>query len=250
MFWFKSKEITVDCFTVSNLIHDGYRPKPAMEFVPEGWKTLPKTVGVRNISENSFAVPNATMKQCKGFINLFSSGFILPLFSDMVFDTTQEPMVKYAPSSLNYWHHHPSFQMWDGLYAGYKHVKILSPWSFVEKSGIKFAWNRCDWHDTENAGNYHVVSAVIDFKYQHSAQINLFVKDNSHISLTAGQPMVHIIPLSEHKVKLKYHVISEKEHDSKFGSFVTKFVGNYNESKRIKQEVESRESKCPFGFGK
>jgi len=250
MFWIKPKEIVVDCFTHMPNVYAGYKPAPAIDFIPEGWKRLPKTVGVQYDPDSNVTIPHATMKYCKGFTSLFASGFIIPLFIDMIFDTTKPDKVeRYSPSNVNHWGDHPKFQMWDGLYNGHKHVKIMNPWCFVEKTGVKFAWNRCDWNNTDNAGNYHVLSAVTEFKYQVATQINMFVKDNIHLKLEAGQPMVHLIPLTENKVKFKHHLITKDEYERKFRVNLAKFAGNYNEVKRIKDK-NAEESKCPFGFGK
>lgn len=245
MFWFKKSEIIVDCFTPHHDIYESYRPLPASHFIPEGWKNLPKTISMRAMPNSKIEIPRGTLKLCKGFTNLFSSGFILQLWTDVILDANTEPMSQLAASDFIMFNSHPKFQMWEGLYDGYKHVKFSSPWNLVEKTGVRFTWNRCDWHNTENAHKMHMLSAVTDFKYQHHVNMNIFVKDNETVNLSAGQPMVHLIPISEKKVKLKYHVISHQEFDSKF-SHMTKFSGKYKESVRI---VDNK-PKCPFGFSK
>jgi hypothetical protein len=240
MFWFKRKEIVVDCFTPHHKIYEAYRPIHASHFLPDGWKKLPKTVSIEN---NGIGIDRGTMKKCIGFTNLFSSGFILQLWTDVILDTTSNEMQKIAAGNFIYFSHHPEFQSWAELYSGYKHVKFSSPWQLTEKTGVKFTWNRCDWHNTDSADKMHIVSAVTDFKYQTGTQINMFIKNNSRVNLSAGQPMVHLIPMSEHKIKLKYHLVSQQEYDSRF-YYNSKFTSQYAENKRIIN------SKCPFGFGK
>ena len=245
MFFFKRKEIIVDCFTPHYDIYESYRPLPANNFIPEGWKSLPKTINMKALQRSNMEIPRGTMKMCKGFTNLFSSGFIIQLWSDVALDSNTDPMSQIAASNSIFFNSHPDYQMWDGLYRGYKHVKFSSPWALVEKTGVKFTWNRCDWHNTDIADKMHMVSAVTDFKYQHHANMNIFIKDNSIVKLTAGQPMVHLIPMSEHKLKLKYHLISLQEFDTRF-YHSTKFSGEYKENVRL---IDNK-SKCPFGFGK
>jgi hypothetical protein len=245
IFFFKQKEIIVDCFTPHDRIYEYYRPMPAAAFIPEEWKLLPKTIETRVSEYSNATVPRATLKKCKGFTNLFSSGFILQLWTDILFDTNPQDMIKMSPVNFIFFSEHPAFQKWEELYKGYKHVKISSPWQLQEKSGVRFTWNRCDWHNTDNADKMHIISAVTDFKYQSGTQINMFIKDKSVVKLTAGQPMVHLIPMSDKKVKLKYHLISHQEFDQRF-SYTPKFTGQYKETKR----VLDNKNKCPFGFGK
>ena len=54
--------------------------------------------------------------------------------------------------------------------------------------------------------------------------------------------MIHLIPLTEKKVILKKHLISNKEYEDRFLNYVdTSFTGKYSKRRIYK--------KCPFGFG-
>jgi hypothetical protein len=62
--------------------------------------------------------------------------------------------------------------------------------------------------------------------------------------IKAGQPLAHLIPLTEKKVSLKHHLITREEFDSKFRNNNV-YLHSTKESKRLKSL-----NKCPFGFGK
>jgi len=248
MFWFKRKEIVVDCFTYHHSIFEYYKPLNASNFIPDGWKKLPKKFEVKTFPDN----PNsnlvdevATAKTCVGFINLYRTGFIIQNHCEIVIEADVNGNLNVAPSDRNISYinqHHPN-QVWDGFFKDYSHIKLNIPWFMVEKSGVKFMYSKCTWNDTNVADNFHVVSGVLDFKIQHNIAVNFFMKKNSILRLYAGQPMAHVIPLSENKIKLKHHLISKEEYTNRF--IFTPATRLYPEYLRIKTKKE-----CPFGFGK
>jgi hypothetical protein len=109
-------------------------------------------------------------------------------------------------------------------------------------------WN----FNTNDTSEFIIPPAVVDFHYQHGNNINLFIKTDvkSEFLFPHGQPMAHLMPLTERKIVLKHHLLSYDEYN-KFSakqSLIT-FTGKYKKVKRILRAKE-KESKCPFGFGK
>jgi hypothetical protein len=252
MFFVRSSKVHVDCFTYIGVIHSEYPIERASKYIPSEWKALASSYKERafpNVQESKMELDTSTIKKCTGFTNLFSTGFILPSWSDFDLEVIEDGrFLWHSPSPIMQMHTHDRRQLgsWE-LYSGYSHIKIISPWSFTEKTGVKFAWNRCDWHNSQRAADVHVISGVVDYKYQHSTNVNMFVKKPSITKFLAGDPLVHIIPLSEKEVVIHNHLISEKEHQSRFG-YVTSNVNGYKKSKN--KQVEKEKGKCPFGFGR
>jgi hypothetical protein len=123
------------------------------------------------------------------------------------------------------------------------------PWFLQEKTGVKFAWNECTWHNTHRAGIFHIPSAVIDFKYQFLVNVNIFAKKDTSLKLNAGDPLVHILPLSENNVVLKHHLVSQTEYD-RFQNIYIESIG-YKNAREIRKDLKfNTKAKCPFGFGK
>jgi hypothetical protein len=251
MFWFKRKQIIVDCFTQESTTHLCYPPAPANEYFPEGWKKMPKLV--KNVmfndkvSTSSLSVDMPTLKKCTGFINLYTSGFIIPSWTDfgIQIDTKGEYFYyNCGPLRID---QHPSFQLWEGLYDGYAHIKLGSPWLFKEKTGVKFSWHQSDWHRTDIMDRCRIVSGVVDYKYQNQTNVNMFIKKDSVVEFKAGDPLVHLIPLSDKEVILKTHLINPLE----FSMMEQKPSQYINQYKRYKTSIDKLEqAKCPFGFGK
>jgi hypothetical protein len=206
LFFLKKSKIVIDCFTDNPAVLEQYPIKNAANFIPEKWKKLPKETIVKTPIE----IPSSTIKRCIAFIDLYRSGFMLPLWSDLIIDLTVEDIAgwRFANSTFSITNH-TNDSMWDDLYKNHTHAKLLSPWFFKEKSGVKFSWNKPTWNIFKE--NLEIVPGVVNFKNQNGTHINLFVKDYTRLELKAGTPLVHLIPLSDKQVEIKNHLISGEE---------------------------------------
>ena len=80
-FFFKRKKIVVDCFTDNYSINELFPIQTANNFYPDWWKNLPKTYDAMN--KWGLRVSQSTMKKCPAIIDLYKTGFIMPLWSDL-----------------------------------------------------------------------------------------------------------------------------------------------------------------------
>lgn len=248
MFFFRRKKLVVDCFIDNQVIYDLFKIDHAHKVVPKGWKQLPPTVEVKSLPDpkSKETIPVPTSKRCVGMVNLFTTGFILPSWTDFKIEMTREGLFyKHDPMNSLDANPHPPFMYWEELYKGYQHVKISSPWLVKEKTGVHFTWNQCTYHNTERHANFHALSAVIDFKAQYNTHVNVFIKKGTTLTVEAGDPLIQMIPLSEHDVEIKTHLISGQEYNSIADSFVKKSMWGGQHKALYNQQ---QESKCPFGF--
>jgi hypothetical protein len=89
------------------------------------------------------------------------------------------------------------------------------------------------------------LSAIIDFKAQYNTHVNMFIKKGTTLTVEAGDPLIQMIPLSEHAVEIKTHLISGQEYNNIADSFVKKSMWGGQHKALYNQP---QESKCPFGF--
>lgn len=225
----KRPSIVLDCFVSNPAIYEQYPVTLASELSPTWLKSLKPTI--TNISEHGVKHEQGTIKRCDGLIGLNKVGCFMPLWSDLIIETNEHGAYSYLYSSSENLpiSCHGREQLgthFDDLI----HIKILSPWIFEEKSGVKFYFNQASWHWLYQSYKMHVLPAVIDFKNQSGTHVNTFMpRANSRLELSAGQPLVHLIPLSDKRLVVKNHLISPEEHRMKTlrFSYMSKFLGRY-----------------------
>lgn len=258
MFLFKKKEIVLDCFTTDPFSYEFTKLQPAVKYLPEWWENLDTSV---KHMENEIV---STMKNCHGFISLYKNSFILPYWGNLELDISSKTektyswnttySIPYVEKSETIGYHLPT--QFDGFVdSNYFHIKITSPWILKSKRNIDYItfdpiWNR------SNITDYTILPGVTDYKYQHGTHINIMVEYRDKprkINISVGEPILHITPLTEEKVVLKYHLIDEKEYN-KFSSLrVWKGTPGkvYSDSKNfINNYIKINKSKCPMGFSK
>lgn len=251
MFWFKKKEIVVDCFTTLRSVYELYKPDISVKFFPDEIKLLPNLYD--QIDETTkITYKSATIRKCNGLIDYYKTGFILPMWSEFICEPKNaiDKKTAIAMMALPFDYHSHDKRQFTGLFESYIHIKLTSPWLFREKTGVKFTWNSPVWNLHKHIKNFTVVPAVISFNYQCQSNVNVFIDRNSeNFTITPGTPLAHIVPISENKIVLKHHLIDQKEY-SKIGipdDFSTLRPERYS---RWVKENQKSENKCPFGFGK
>lgn len=250
-FWIKPQTIHVDCFTHHAVVYDNFRIDTASKYYPQGLKSLPNKVQVK-VSDH----PNSklldefrTIKLCDGLRDLYKHGFILPSWCDInieMFGDNKYNVAQYNPDFQ--FGFHPRELYGQDLFKGYSHIKLLSPWLLAEKTGVEFSWNPITWDVTQNLSNATILSGVINYRDTRGTDVNVFVKNGSIVRWSAGDPLVHIIPISEKKVKLHHHLVTQQEWD-KVKVHVNQRI-RYSNWKRLKAPPAPSTGKCPFGFGK
>jgi hypothetical protein len=250
MFWIKPSVINVDCFTFNDTAYTNFAPDIASKFYPKEFKKLDNSIRLKNnpnINSKLMSEMN-TIRLCNGVTDLYTNGFILPSWQDIILESTIDGNIFLDERTSNMLNKpaiqiHDRWQFGNDLYPAFNHVKLLSHWFFKEKTGVQFTWNMCDWDRSDIADKVRILSAVLDFKHQTATNVNMFIKKDSTISYNAGDPLVHLIPLSEKRVKIHKHLLSVEEYDRT--TIMQGVKMSYNNHRKL-----TAEAKCPFGFGK
>lgn len=235
-FLFKKKPIHVDCFTDSLNVAEIYPIKKAFNYVPEWWRDLDRSY-FKNTPTNGRPCESATMKSCAGFIELYKKGFVIPLWTDLDIFCEQDFYQWNSGDGQIKLKSHNSEEH-NNTFSAYHHIKMKTPWMIRETTGVKFLWTACTWSQLTQAANVRIVPAVIEYKYQHSANIQCFVpRFSGVIRLSSGMPLIQVIPLSERPIKITTHVLDVVEYQ-KLGtrSHPHKFVGGYSYKKKCMKD--------------
>jgi hypothetical protein len=241
MFFFcKPSKVLVDCFTSDVSAHTLYPIDYSHKYFPDWWKQLSNR-DEHNGTYTDIQIP--TIKRCQGILDLYKEGFILPLWSDVVFEPRgiEGYAFQFADRKSQIMVH-PEVQ-YGSFFKNYYHGKIFSPWSLIEKTGLKFKVSSCTWSLLNLTNDFNLLDGILDFKYQNGTNINFFLNNNikNQVLLEAGTPMLHIVPLTEKRLEIKRHLIDDAEYIKMFAlnNATPKFSGNYTEKKKVN-------AKCPF----
>jgi hypothetical protein len=247
MTWFNflKKDVVVHCYTSQAPVFNYAPIQNSSVFIPQWWKKLPKSYNTPN---SLFEAP--TMKGCIGFTDLYKQGFMLPIWCDVKIEIGSTGLGGYryhfsgAGSSMT---SHAQMQRGDAFCeTEYQHLKINSPWIFECSEDIKFVQLEPFWNNP-TPETMSVMPGVLDFKYQHGANVNTLWKRQSETKiyqLDFGQPLAQFIPLTERNVNFELHLISAEELQHRRSiSFSTTFINKFRNNRRVLQQRG-----CPFHF--
>jgi hypothetical protein len=246
MFWFKRNKVYVDCFINNRTVYDLFKIDYTSKFIPDGWKSSPSHVDMKVHSDprSKLTAELPTLKRCVALTNLFGTGFVIPAWTDFKVEMMADgKFYKSDPQNNLNIDNHPRFMYWKDLYEDYGHIKIYSPWLIRETTGIKFTWNQFDWDHTDRLDKFHILSGVLDFKAQYGSHINAFVKENTLLDFKAGEPLVHVVPITEKELVLKCHLVDDVEYKKIYMTYYNRSM--YSGNHRALYNLE-KEKKCPF----
>lgn len=214
MFWFcKPKVLDIHFFTVREDVFNNAKPKKASEFVPEWFKNLPKPSFSENL--NDPLLLRKTIKTCPAFLTLYASGFMFRLWSDLnveIYGDSYRYQFIDGKSLIN---SHPPKQI-DGCEFATTHtqIKLTNPWLMKTDEKINMLFMAPTWNDFGSGEIVVAPGSYYSYADPIEANINLFIKKHEHRvvhQLFFGQPLVHVVPITDRPIKLHYHLVSEDE---------------------------------------
>ena len=250
IFLIKKRKLVLDMFTYRQTVFDIAKPKMAAHFYPEWWKGLKTEVPVAGD-----LFPMSTMKRCAGLIDHYKHGFILPLWSDFRIElgAIGDPYfaAKFSDTITTMSQHGTILR---GAYAPeshYCHLKFENPWVARCNENVYFKWEQPTWNMT-NLTNYTLLPGTVEYKYQTSMHVNMMFARQAKknlLELKFGHPLVHITPLTERPLELRYHTVEFSEFQKFLLNEKISTTKTYRTYRQAKKAKEAEESKCPFGFG-
>lgn len=242
MNWFKTltkRPIVIDFYTDRADVYKFSRPMKAIKALPQWWKNLPTTATLNPMQ------PRASMKRCNGFIDLYSNGFVMPMWSDLNVNIGSIGNSSYRwqyADSLSNLEPHPPQQRGEYLPdKNYQHLKLICPWVGVCKEDISWMMVGAVWN-FDKPETIIIPPAVLDFKYQTSLNVNMFFtrgEQEQMVSFEHGQPLVHVVQMSNRPIVCKYHLVSPQELQAHTTPSL-RFNKNYKSIKAASN------GKCPF----
>ena len=230
------KTITLECITSNAGICELFPISPAKRYVPQWFKDIK---AVKSTSEFGIEADLPTLKRCDGVTKLYNNGWVLPLWCDYIIETDDEGGYRWTvPSRIeeSTIEQHSREQI-GNAFDDYVHCKITAPWYIQEKTGVDFYFGGNTWGIKEHWDDIIILPGIVNFKNQHGAHINMFVKKNRRVELEHNTPIIYCVPLMEAKLEIKNSVVSDEEYKHlKQYSYGFSFAGLYKKRLKLKNE--------------
>lgn len=243
-FWRRDKEVIVHCYTDRAEVYNYFPVTHNKKAIPKWFKKLnaPYFNSPEDYENN--------LKLCPGFIDLFKTGFTMPLWSDLFLGIGEKGSESYrwqysdmcsAIQFHNEKQHGGHFKATE-----FQHFKLISPWLFQCKENIEFLAVEPFWQ-FKDLKNISIVPGKLKFCRQPTTNINLFVRrelEKQEILLPAGSSIQTYIPITEKKVRIQTHLVSRSEMKKLDKmSYKMSFFNSYDKAAKIRSE-----RKCPYKF--
>jgi len=208
IFKFLEKPITITAFTsVDYSFANTYAPVvPALRFYPKWMKNLPSEKF--NLEEFRW---NQNVKSCAGIIGTFQSGFIIPLWSDLAISTTENSWKYHYSDERSSLSIHKNEQA-TGFFEDHYIFKLHSPWMLKTSRDLKILV--CQPFYSTNEKLSYFTPYAINQTTNKILSTNIFIfckKEKNSFMIKHNTPILHLIPLTEKKVKIKTEILNDLE---------------------------------------
>jgi hypothetical protein len=211
MFFFKEKpvEIIAFCNPEYSLAAEFTPIKPINKFYPQWWKDLSSS----SFNWDKFT-PEKTIKSCAGIINIFQTGFIMPMWSDLALEFGRGNWRYSYSDEKSKLIVHPNEAMGE-FYKDYGIFKLISPW--LLQSPVKILSSEPFFHHTSTEWPFitpYGITPPLSNKNLHATSVFLLAKKEEEVKrimIKANTPLVHFIPLTDKNIKFRVEVPDPNE---------------------------------------
>jgi len=183
-------------------------PKPATRFIPDWFKELPNYPNPKDPK---------TVKKCPSFPDLFSSAYVIPMWSDTIlnYSKTTDQWRYESPTDVAEWTIHGRQQFLDFTEASLfgKEASIVfkakCPWYLITPPGYSVLQLPMFYHFNND---WSVLPGIIDTDIHHEInQQVLYHGDDKDVYIPRGTPFVMYLPYKRENYDLVVSQINEKE---------------------------------------
>lgn len=238
-FWFKKKKIVLDCFTDVAAVHKLFPVDRARKFIPDWWKQIPLTHQGQRPMSQTLSIEEPSIRMCPAINEHFMNGVIMPAFAELIIQRDAQTGKAECMAAAATWgepvqHNPKDMENKKDLL----HWKFSTPWLFRESTGIKWHWVQPAWHQRDPL-NHWMVPGFIEFKHQHTVQINMMIPRGKRIHFNAGDPVIQMIPLTDNQnqVEVKNHLVDASEME-KLATYKPYFVNSYMKLRKRTTDME------------
>jgi hypothetical protein len=207
-------------------------PQPASKFLPSWWKDMP----YNNHPENK------TAKVCPSFADMFSQGYVIPLWTDIYIKRTEDGEIGFRVPNKDFsLEFHGDSQFIDYLPKKEKKwclLKTISPWYIFTPKGYSVYQMPMMFDFSEH---FETIPGIIHTDFHHTINQQLLFKSPSdELVIERGTPFVWYIPFERKSYNYDVGLTNSKQLDDiklNIHDTTTKFSKVYVEKiKKITKE--------------
>lgn len=211
IFIFKKTTIHLDFFVDENSTYVAeYSPVlKASKLIPEWFKELQTLAPKKLLDDVSLIFNHAkNVKYCPGINTTLTSGFIVPLWCDLFFESEENNWSYQFSDKQSVLHMHSNSQM-TGCFDDYHIAKIQVPWIGRSSKACAFISLPPIYHTSLDKPYREIHGFIETCSRYNILNVNsflLFKKGSGKTIIPLHTPLSHMIPFGGEKVEIKCHV--------------------------------------------
>lgn len=210
-------------------------PKPLSQFLPKWWKKMPLDISVIS-----------TVKKCPSFADVFSRGYVIPMWTDLEIRRVGESTFQWRTSTEHFeMDFHKDMQFIDHIPELFNKVVLHAncPWKIITPENVA-CWQMPMPFFYER--EWEVIQGIIHTDWHHEInQQILYYSNKDVIKIERGEPLAVYFPFTKDKFNYSVDVANEEEKQkiqlTKM-RIVTKFEGSGSYIKHYKSTQDSSQS--------
>lgn len=244
LFKFLQKKLTVHAIISEEFSH-AYEFAPiqsANKFFPEWWKRSDKgSIDWQDVNLKQ------SIKNCQGIQDHYSHGMIMPMWTELAVVTDGRGGIVNQFSDRISVNDYQDVSLRAGFRSNKINLKIQSPWRFTSERDVYFHMLPVYW-DQLTEPSWEVMPGTLEFYYNHATNINMLIRaEQGNTMIKHGQPMCHIVPLTERPLEIKLEMVSNREFDLvRNRTRALSFINKYKTLRQAQRKQDEQKSKCPF----
>lgn len=216
----KKKPIEIKFRTFDPYLLKNLPPSLSFRKYPEWFKQTPPFSGAGSISDNFEPLKAPTIRRCPALNDYFTTGVIVPGWSDIEFfidGSNKRIEWRYSNNydMLELVQPHSSDQFPE-LSDRYMHAKIISPWLAECNTDIKWYLTKPSYFSEFDDQDVIFCDGIIQFYNNFVTNVNLFfpIKDHPYsVKFSAGNPFQKYIPLTENPINIALEYCTREYYD-------------------------------------
>lgn len=201
------------------------RPRPASSYIPKWFKDFPP-YDFSDKLEISERASNASPKKCRPMLDGIMSGYIIPLWSDVIVSRKLESLDISWRVKENVFDLHGETTKQIPPPAGYQNIvfKYKSMLTIKTPPGYSVMINQPNGHTNSP---FFAVSAVLDTDgINHALDFPVWIREDLSGIVEKGEPMVQVTPFKRENWKSGFSYMTEKESAHLFDREIASTIKN------------------------